>query len=33
MVHTFMQFVANPETTPKSLHKMKQSKAIMIRQN
>jgi hypothetical protein len=33
MVHTFMQFVANPETLTKSLHKMKQSKAIMIRQN
>nr|CAK6606115.1 hypothetical protein K64PH164C4_LOCUS56 [Klebsiella phage vB_Kpn_K64PH164C4] len=33
MVHTFMQFVANHETLTKSLHRMKQSKAIMIRQN
>ncbi|QZE51014.1 hypothetical protein [Klebsiella phage vB_KpnS-VAC11] len=33
MVHTFMQFVANHETLQKSLHRMKQSKAIMIRQN
>ncbi|WWD14926.1 hypothetical protein CPL00373_CDS0058 [Klebsiella phage MassiveIgloo] len=33
MVHTSMQFVANHETLQKSLHRMKQSKAIMIRQN